>query len=606
MSCFPSAIHLRCFLHFKGNIERKLYELKIPPNVAKEYIADIMGRPTRFQLGLVDAKNSAHLDEMLVKIQNVWNEREKPYNSPPIFHTWFLQYQKNIISQSMVQEVRIKAGLGNPPVPYYTNEVESKNYVLKQHVAYKASALPKFVDNMKDLFRQQRQEIERAMIGQGEYRLQTSYESYCIHTTKWFTLTQDQRSKRVDKFMKADILSHSSCSSSLESSSEACSPLQELSLPSHFASSMWNKAQRLCNSDDGMVQCPGDHSSWMVKSDSNTRPHFVRSGKCGGYMCDEDCLAYKSTKLCAHAVAVAIKTGTLEKYLKWYKTRKGSGANLSAIAEAQKPKSCGKKRKGISKKASKRIKSVVAEVDETVWQYPQCTNSGDDASDDGLPPDLSLSSHGPHFDSSPDRSTASSSPHLSTASSSGKQGSNVSVLTQDTINMQPLNAGTLQVNYSNVQIASGPPPLLRAPLSQCVTPPRKNYTIPPPELSQQHEQRPIIESPFWVAFVFGNVSRCNGCKGRIRRAPDNRPLPPPDNLVLGHKEYIVFSNPRTGRFEQSRDKRNVYYHPWKTCIIPNFVNFDPREHLVIADDVKSKLLPSHMELLSFEFGVLFS
>ena len=300
-SCFPSAIHLRCFLHFKGNIERKLYELQIPSNVAKEYVADIMGRPTRFQLGLVDARNSAHLDEMLVKIRKVWNEREKPYNSPPIFHTWFLQYQRDIISQSMVQEVRIKAGLGNPPIPYYTNEVESKNYVLKQHVAYKASALPNFVDNMKDLFRQQKLEIERAMIGQGEYRLQTDYESYCIHFTKWFTLSQDQRSKRVEKFMKADILSHSVCSSSVESGSEPCSPLQELSLPTHFASSMWNKANRLCNSEDGMVQCPGDHSSWMVKSDSNKRPHFVRSGKCGGYMCDEDCLAYNtSLQSCVH------------------------------------------------------------------------------------------------------------------------------------------------------------------------------------------------------------------------------------------------------------------------------------------------------------------
>ena len=36
-------------------------------------------------------------------------------------------------------------------------------------------------------------------------------------------------------------------------------------------------------------------------------------------------------KLCAHTVAVAIKTGTLEKYVKWYQTRKCSGANLSAI-----------------------------------------------------------------------------------------------------------------------------------------------------------------------------------------------------------------------------------------------------------------------------------
>ena len=219
-------------------------------------------------------------------------------------------------------------------------------------------------------------------------------------------------------------------------------------------------------------------------------------------MCDEDCLAYKSTKLCAHTVAIAIKTGTLKKYIKWYKTRKCGGVNLSAIAEARKPSTCGKKRKGISKKASKKIKSVVADVDETVWQYP---DGGDDTSDEDLPLELLLSgSREPCFDCSSDRLAACS---------SGNQGSNVSVSKPDAINVQPLNAGTLQVDYSNVEIASGPSPLLIAPLSQCVTP-RKEY--PFSELSQQHEQKPIIESTVWVACVFSNVSQCTGCKGRIR------------------------------------------------------------------------------------------
>ena len=68
---FPKAVHVRCFLHFKGNIEHKLSELRLPANVAKEFVDDIMGKPTKFQLGLIDARNHTHLDEMLTKLQGV-------------------------------------------------------------------------------------------------------------------------------------------------------------------------------------------------------------------------------------------------------------------------------------------------------------------------------------------------------------------------------------------------------------------------------------------------------------------------------------------------------------------------------------------------------
>ena len=125
--------------------------MRLPANVAKEFVDDIIGKPTKFQLGLVDARNHTYLDKMLTKLQGVWNDREKPFNSPPVFFSWFQQYQRNVIAESLVQKVRIEAGLGNPPVPYYTNEVESKNHILKQHVHYKATELPTFVDSMKDL-----------------------------------------------------------------------------------------------------------------------------------------------------------------------------------------------------------------------------------------------------------------------------------------------------------------------------------------------------------------------------------------------------------------------------------------------------------------------
>lgn len=800
---FPKAVHVRCFLHFKGNIEHKLSELRIPANVAKEFVDDIMGKPTEFQLGLVDAKDPTHLDEMLTKFQSVWNDREKPFNSPPIFFSWFQQYQRGVIAESMVQMVRTKAGLGNPPVPYYTNEVESKNHILKQHVHYKASELPAFVDSMKNLLQLQRKEIERSVIAQGEYKLQDDYKKYSVQSTKWFTLTADQRLKHLDKFMSATItepVTEMSVESSVTSTS--C-PLNVLSVPTHFAANMWNKAQKLSSSDDGMVQCPGDSSSWMVKSESSKRPHFVKAGKCGGYLCDEECLAYKSAKICAHTVAVAIKTGSVQKLLKWHNSRKIGGPNLTAVAEARKPKTAGKKRKGVTKKSAKKIKSIISDVDELAWHYPH-ESQGDSSNADLVQSGTDLS-----------QSSVVSSPQKVDVHSNKEQ--------------VTVNTGTLQVNYSNVQIA-GPPPLVKSlPLSNsqpsaypAVASPYTQYTVSPPPLTQYsrrssspsaipppstlnspfspsiampppqahthlslssavllphtqnsqlsssampqphtqdllsppsvpspltqysssspgmpscctnnslsslsmppphtqlssavpppHTQlsspalpptrtltspavppplnqyspgmppcctnsllsssvmpptvtqcppstpalpppptqyslsspgmssvhpeclwlsplvhthssspemstqnmitqwsasltRPSVESPFWVALLFGNVSRCNGCKGKIRRGPDNKPLPPPDNIILGHKEYVIFNNPKTGRFEQSWEKHNVYYHPWKTCVAPNFADFNPCRHLVVKSDIRNKLQPSHIQLLEAEFGV---
>jgi len=63
-------------------------------------------------------------------------------------------------------------------------------------------------------------------------------------------------------------------------------------------------------------------------------------------------------------------------------------------------------------------------------------------------------------------------------------------------------------------------------------------------------------------------------------------MPSPDDIVLGHQEYIVFHNPRSGMFEQSRKKRNVYYHLWRKCIVPCFNDFDPPHHNIIPDNIK--------------------
>lgn len=95
--------------------------------------------------------------------------REKKYNDPPLFFEQFLKNCKKMVKTTMLKSVKVAAGLGNPPQPFYTNDVESHNNIIKQHFKYAAQELPQFVEKMKKLFITQKEEVERVVIGMGEY-----------------------------------------------------------------------------------------------------------------------------------------------------------------------------------------------------------------------------------------------------------------------------------------------------------------------------------------------------------------------------------------------------------------------------------------------------
>ena len=66
---------------------------------------------------------------------------------------------------------------------------------------------------------------------------------------------------------------------------------------------------------------------------------------------------------------------------------------------------------------------------------------------------------------------------------------------------------------------------------------------------------------FYITYISRNISRCQGCSGKILRTSTGKPLPPPDDLVVQHKEHVLFQNQKTGNFQLSHDFCNVYYHP---------------------------------------------
>ena len=84
---------------------------------------------------------------------------------------------------------------------------------------------------------------------------------------------------------------------------------------------MWSQAQALANDESAIVQCPDDPSAWVAKSSTGKRPHLVKASKtAGGYIRDEDCISYKSAKICSHTVAVALKCKQVDELVQWCQT----------------------------------------------------------------------------------------------------------------------------------------------------------------------------------------------------------------------------------------------------------------------------------------------
>ena len=94
--------------------------------------------------------------------------------------------------------------------------------------------------------------------------------------------------------------------------------------------------------------------------------------------------------------------------------------------------------------------------------------------------------------------------------------------------------------------------------------------------------------PIWCKThqKFGVTSRHIRCS---RRDKDKRST----RYLVCIARFFFFYSVHSGNFEMSREKRNVYYHPWKTCITSNIRDFSPRYHVTISDHVKNNLQDVH-------------
>ena len=165
---------------------------------------------------------------------------------------------------------------------------------------------------MYTLIIDQLKEIEKAVIGMGEYQFKLAYKSLEISSNQWFKMSCEQRKKHLKRVIEMPCTAFEL---DTDQTSGADSNIRHLTIPpercgianisAEVLESTWKKAERLLNTTGSICKAPGMPDAMCVASDAGDKPHVVSKTKKGNLACDDACLAWKSRRFCSHVLAVA-------------------------------------------------------------------------------------------------------------------------------------------------------------------------------------------------------------------------------------------------------------------------------------------------------------
>ena len=423
--------------------------------------------------------------------------------------------------------------------------------------------------------------------------------------------------------------------------------------------SMFTKAENLILSKNSICPSPGSSNAKMVESKSGNRPHFVTvKGNCR-YSCDSDCAMWKCAKICSHTIGCAFVDNQLQAFL----SQATSTPNLYELSKSHIAHNPGKKpvkRKACSKSTMKAIvqhrndeilrpvhhtthPSAVSqkEIQSTTtpctsMQLFTCANSPVTAvTSVPLSSTVAPASKAVGFQSfnTTPRIIPSQTMAFSSDNPLASRSTSINVVSQGNINAtitscNTVHLSTLTTRSPVIPIQQFPPitstSTVTTAASTSATSNSQNIDVNQAANALANiisilsgctstlntASNSTVSSIdgnylFWIVFVTGNISRCQGCLGKIGRGPDGKPLPPPDDLVVQHKEQVLFSNPNTGNYQLSREHRNVYYHAKLQCIQKKFPSFIPSLHCRMDHLTLQKITQDHKDYIMKEFHLRF-
>ena len=91
-------------------------------------------------------------------------------------------------------------GMGSPSKPFLTNDSELLNAVIKERTDYKKHQWPAFNEKMKQLVDLSQQEVEKAIVSTGKYKVREQYHHLIVDQKRWFRMTEVQHVRQLKKF----------------------------------------------------------------------------------------------------------------------------------------------------------------------------------------------------------------------------------------------------------------------------------------------------------------------------------------------------------------------------------------------------------------------
>eukprot|EP00794_Sanderia_malayensis_P009402 gene9402-10390_t len=151
---FKFAVFLRCFIHFKDNIKRELTSRGMRSDLKQKMMDEIFGKSSGdvMYTGLVDSDTESEFDIKLESLRPSWEDRERESGKGAQKHSffdWFKKEKVADIKKSMLKQVRIEAGLGDPPTTYTTNDVEAANFMVKHGLSFDQRTPHDFIADVK-------------------------------------------------------------------------------------------------------------------------------------------------------------------------------------------------------------------------------------------------------------------------------------------------------------------------------------------------------------------------------------------------------------------------------------------------------------------------
>lgn len=261
---------------------------------------------------------------------------------------------------------------------------------------------------MEEMVRDQEARIEEAFIGYGEWSVAKEYKKFTVCHQTWFKMNEERRKSHIQRFNSAPLQPakmHPGQSTYDEepgeiqeamaidvplSDDEADAMPRQLQLPVDAVSSgivsvpedilypMWEKAERILNSQDAVTHAPGIRSnkrSRMVASTSGCHPHFVTTHipYNGKFICD--CKNYKLFAICSRSLVAATVNGALGEFIEWHLGH-FSGVNVTEMTTSDQPKGAGRKGRVAPRKRKSAVKQTATCRDFSVsFAQPQAANS---------------------------------------------------------------------------------------------------------------------------------------------------------------------------------------------------------------------------------------